>query len=81
MGMDWLSPNGEMIDCEHQIVRAWTPSRGKLVVHVLETLMRERLYAKFSKCEFWLHEVQFLGHIVNHNDILVDPAKVKAVMR
>ena len=32
---------------------------------VLETLRRERLYAKFYKCEFWLCEVQFLGHIVN----------------
>ena len=48
---------------------------------VLETLRRERLYAKFSKCEFWLREVQFLGHLVNQNGILVDPAKIEAVMR
>ena len=32
---------------------------------VLEILRSERLFAKFSKCEFWLHEVQFLGHLVN----------------
>ena len=32
---------------------------------VLETVRRESLYAKFSKCEFWLREVQFLGHLVN----------------
>ena len=32
---------------------------------LLEVLRRERLYAKFSKCEFWLREVQFLGHLVN----------------
>ena len=38
------------------------------------------MYAKFSKCEFWLREVQFLGHLVNQNGILVDPAKVEAVM-
>lgn len=48
---------------------------------VLETLRRESLYAKFSKCEFWLREVQFLGHLVNQNGILVDLAKVEAVMR
>ncbi|GKB45871.1 putative reverse transcriptase domain-containing protein [Tanacetum coccineum] len=34
---------------------------------VLELLKKERLYAKFSKCEFWLQEVHFLGHVVNHN--------------
>ena len=39
------------------------------------------MYAKFSKCEFWLHEVQLLGYLVNQNGILVDPAKVEAVMR
>ena len=48
---------------------------------VLETLRRESLYAKFSKCEFWLREVQFLRHLVNQNGILVDPDKVEAVMR
>ena len=48
---------------------------------VLETLRTEKLYAKFSKCEFWLREVQFLGHLVNQNGILVDPAKIEAVMR
>ena len=47
---------------------------------VLETLRRENLYAKFSKCEFWLREVQFLGHLVNQKGISVDPAKVEAVM-
>ena len=48
---------------------------------VLETLRRERLFAKFSKCEFWLHEVQFLGHLVNQKGILVDPAKIDVVMQ
>ncbi|GJU86944.1 putative reverse transcriptase domain-containing protein [Tanacetum coccineum] len=45
---------------------------------VLELLKKERLYAKFSKCEFWLQEVHFLGHVVNHNGIHVDPSKIKA---
>ena len=47
---------------------------------VLETLRRERIFAKFSKYEFWLREVQFLGHIINQVGILVDPAKTKDVM-
>ncbi|GJS11879.1 putative reverse transcriptase domain-containing protein [Tanacetum coccineum] len=46
---------------------------------VLELLKKERLYGKFSKCEFWLHEVHFLGHVVNHNGIHLDPSKIEAV--
>ncbi|GKD16890.1 hypothetical protein Tco_1206048, partial [Tanacetum coccineum] len=46
---------------------------------VLELLKKEKLYAKFSKCEFWLREVYFLGHVVNHNGIHVDPSKIEAV--
>ena len=45
----------------------------------LEILRKERLYAKFTKCEFWLDKVQFLGHIVSSEGISVDPAKVEAV--
>ena len=46
---------------------------------VLETLRKERLYAKFSKCEFWLREVSFLGHIVSKEGIQVDPKKVEGM--
>ncbi|GJW63389.1 putative reverse transcriptase domain-containing protein [Tanacetum coccineum] len=46
---------------------------------VLELLKKEKLYAKFSKCEFWLREVQFLGHVINGNGIHVDPSKIEAV--
>ncbi|GJZ50123.1 putative reverse transcriptase domain-containing protein [Tanacetum coccineum] len=46
---------------------------------VLELLKKERLYAKFSKCEFWLQEVHFLSHVVSHNGIHVDPSKIEAV--
>ncbi|GKD76460.1 putative reverse transcriptase domain-containing protein [Tanacetum coccineum] len=42
-------------------------------------LKKEKLYAKFSKCEFWLREVQFLGHVINGNGIHVDPSKIEAV--
>ncbi|KAJ9565812.1 LOW QUALITY PROTEIN: hypothetical protein OSB04_001778 [Centaurea solstitialis] len=51
------------------------------LIEVLETLRRERLYAKFSKCDFWLQEVQFLGHLVNREGIKVDPTKIEAVMK
>nr|GEX68692.1 putative reverse transcriptase domain-containing protein [Tanacetum cinerariifolium] len=44
---------------------------------VLELLKKERLYAKFSKCEFWLQEVHFLSHVVNHNSIHVDPSNIE----
>jgi hypothetical protein len=46
---------------------------------ILELLKREQLYAKFSKCEFWLREVQFLGHIISDQGIHVDPGKIEAV--
>ncbi|GJT23007.1 putative reverse transcriptase domain-containing protein [Tanacetum coccineum] len=45
---------------------------------VLELLKKEKLYAKFSKCEFWLREVQFLRHVINGNGIHVDPSKIEA---
>ncbi|KAD3640698.1 hypothetical protein E3N88_29921 [Mikania micrantha] len=48
---------------------------------VLETLRREKLYAKFSKCAFWLREVQFLGHVINADGILVDSSKIQAVTK
>ncbi|GJR59531.1 putative reverse transcriptase domain-containing protein, partial [Tanacetum coccineum] len=46
---------------------------------VLELLKKEKLYAKFSKCEFWLQKVHFLGHMVNQSGIHVDPGKIEAV--
>ncbi|GJY75733.1 putative reverse transcriptase domain-containing protein, partial [Tanacetum coccineum] len=41
----------------------------------------QKLYAKFSKCEFWLPEVHFIGHVVNKDGIYVDPTKVKAIKK
>ncbi|GKF97330.1 putative reverse transcriptase domain-containing protein [Tanacetum coccineum] len=46
---------------------------------VLELLKKEKLYAKYSKCEFWIREVQFLRHVINGNGIHVDPIKIEAV--
>ena len=47
---------------------------------VLETLKEKKLYAKLSKCDFWLNEVSFLGHIVSVEGIRVDPAKIEAIV-
>nr|GEU60149.1 putative reverse transcriptase domain-containing protein [Tanacetum cinerariifolium] len=46
---------------------------------LLDLLKKEKLYAKFSKCEFWLQEVQFLRDVVNRDGIHVDPSKVESV--
>lgn len=46
---------------------------------VLEILREKQLYAKFSKCEFWLSEVKFLGHIISQGRVAVDQSKVEAV--
>ncbi|KAJ9543842.1 LOW QUALITY PROTEIN: hypothetical protein OSB04_023549 [Centaurea solstitialis] len=48
---------------------------------ILELLKAEELYAKFSKCEFWIREVHFLGQVVNKEGIQVDPAKIEAIKK
>jgi hypothetical protein len=47
---------------------------------VLQKLRKHRLYAKFSKCEFWLEKVSFLGHILSKDGVAVDPSKVQDVL-
>ncbi|GJT66274.1 putative reverse transcriptase domain-containing protein [Tanacetum coccineum] len=46
---------------------------------ILELLKREKLYAKFSKYDFWIHIVEFLGHLIDSQGLHVDPAKIEAV--
>ena len=48
---------------------------------VLQILREHQLYAKFSKCEFWLEKVSFLGHIISKDAITVDPSKVETVAK
>ena len=48
---------------------------------VLETLRKEQLYAKMSKCEFWLREVSFLRHIASEEGIRVDPRKIEVILQ
>ncbi|GJX90275.1 putative reverse transcriptase domain-containing protein [Tanacetum coccineum] len=46
---------------------------------ILELLKKEKLYAKFSKCDLWIHIVQFLGHLIDSQGLHVDPAKIEVV--
>ncbi|GKG30251.1 putative reverse transcriptase domain-containing protein, partial [Tanacetum coccineum] len=46
---------------------------------ILELLKKEKLDAKFSKCGFWIRIVQFLGHLIDSQGLLVDPTKIEAV--
>ncbi|GJS78174.1 putative reverse transcriptase domain-containing protein [Tanacetum coccineum] len=60
----------------------YSKTREKHELHlglVLELLKKEKLYAKFSKCDIWLREVQFLGHVINGDGIHVYPSKIEAV--
>jgi len=47
---------------------------------VLQILRDRKLFAKLSKCEFWLEKVQFLGHVISKDGVVMDPAKVESVM-
>jgi hypothetical protein len=50
-------------------------------LRIMLTRLREhQLYAKFSKCAFWLEEIQFLGHVLSGNGIAVDLSKVKDIL-
>ncbi|GJX60695.1 putative reverse transcriptase domain-containing protein [Tanacetum coccineum] len=46
---------------------------------ILELLKKEKLYAKFSKCDFWICIMQFLGHLIDSQGLHVDPAKIEAI--
>nr|GEX11105.1 putative reverse transcriptase domain-containing protein [Tanacetum cinerariifolium] len=52
---------------------------GEHLKTILKLLKDEKLYAKFSKCDFWLNSVQFLGHVIHSSGIHVDPAKIEAI--
>ena len=47
---------------------------------VLEKLHEHQLYAKYSKCEFWLSEVTYLGHMISVEGIAVNPERVQAIL-
>ena len=63
-------------------ILVYSKSRAEHTMHlslVLQTLREHQLYTKFSKCEFWLEEVAFLGHVVSKAGIQVDPKKIEAI--
>ncbi|XP_028106839.1 uncharacterized protein LOC114305904 [Camellia sinensis] len=47
---------------------------------ILQTHREKKLYAKLKKCEFWLHEVAFLGHVITKDGVSVDPHKIEAIV-
>jgi hypothetical protein len=57
-----------------------TEEHKKHLRMVLEKLRSNKLYAKFSKCEFWLTKVAFLGHVISAGGVSVYPSKVKDVL-
>ncbi|GJV69542.1 hypothetical protein Tco_1485051 [Tanacetum coccineum] len=60
----------------------YSKSKGEHAEHlklILKLLKKEELYVKFSKCEFWLSKVQFLGHVIDSEGIHVDPAKIESI--
>ncbi|GJX97904.1 putative reverse transcriptase domain-containing protein [Tanacetum coccineum] len=52
---------------------------GEHLKTILEVLKKEQLYAKFSKCDFWLDLIQFLGHVIDNKGVHIDPAKIKEI--
>nr|GEV40512.1 putative reverse transcriptase domain-containing protein [Tanacetum cinerariifolium] len=86
IGMDWLVEQDAIIVCGKKVVHV--PYKNKTLDKkeheeqlktILELLKREQLYAKFSKCDFWLESVQFLRHVINSEGVHVDPAKIAAI--
>ncbi|KAL5553902.1 hypothetical protein UlMin_041303 [Ulmus minor] len=64
------------------LVYSKTPEEHEEHLRVTLQLLRDsKLYAKFSKCDFWLSKVHFLGHVVSKEGVSVDPAKVEAVSK
>ncbi|GJX25971.1 putative reverse transcriptase domain-containing protein [Tanacetum coccineum] len=63
--MDLMNRTKEEHDAHHRLI--------------LELLKKEELYAKFSKCDFWLSKVQFLRHVINSEGTHVDPAKIESI--
>ncbi|GKA01454.1 putative reverse transcriptase domain-containing protein [Tanacetum coccineum] len=74
IGMDWLSKYHVVIICERS-----KQDHEEHLKLILELLKKEELYAKFSKCEFWIPKVEFLGHVIDSKGIHVDPTKIESI--
>ncbi|KAL0433708.1 UNVERIFIED_CONTAM: Retrovirus-related Pol polyprotein from transposon.6 [Sesamum latifolium] len=62
------------------LIYSRSPEEHEHLRTVLQILREKQLYAKFSKCEFWMEEIAFLGHVVSKEGVQPDPAKVKAIL-
>ncbi|GJS13319.1 reverse transcriptase domain-containing protein [Tanacetum coccineum] len=85
MMMDKYCPRGEIKKIEAEMwnlnAKGTDVNEQEHTEHlklILELLKKEELYAKFSKCEFWIPKVQFLGHMIDSEGIHVDPAKIES---
>ncbi|GJR25251.1 reverse transcriptase domain-containing protein [Tanacetum coccineum] len=72
-----LAP-AEMKELAEQLKELSDKEHEEHLKTILELLKKEELYAKFSKCEFWINTVKFLGHVIDSSGIHVDPAKIEA---
>ncbi|GJS66860.1 reverse transcriptase domain-containing protein [Tanacetum coccineum] len=72
--MDWMA--------QASFAKPTAPARmkhGRTLKTILELLKKEEMYAKFSKCEFWIYKMKFLGHVIDSSGIHVDPTKIEDV--
>ncbi|GJT15589.1 hypothetical protein Tco_0874295 [Tanacetum coccineum] len=75
-------PPTRQVEFQIDLVPGAAPNKQEHKEHlklILELLKKEELYAKFSKCEFWIPKVQFLGHVIDSQGIHVDPAKIESI--
>nr|GEU66434.1 reverse transcriptase domain-containing protein [Tanacetum cinerariifolium] len=84
IGIDWLAKYHTLIVCDKKVIHI--PYGDEIIKEheghlklILRLLKKEELYAKFSKCEFWLSKVQFLGHVIDSEGIHVHPAKTESI--
>ncbi|GKE78309.1 putative reverse transcriptase domain-containing protein, partial [Tanacetum coccineum] len=69
-----------IIFIDNILIYSWNKKEHeKHLKAILELLKKAELYAKFSKCKFWLPKVQFLGHVIDSQGIHVDPAKIESI--
>ncbi|GKC10931.1 putative reverse transcriptase domain-containing protein [Tanacetum coccineum] len=76
---DCLQNSLQLLQINFKLCRLNKQEHEEHLKQILELLKKEELYAKFSKCEFWIPKVQFLGHVIDSEGIHVDPAKIESI--
>ncbi|GJZ98213.1 putative reverse transcriptase domain-containing protein [Tanacetum coccineum] len=82
LGLAMVTTSSKFVIVFIDVILIYSKSRKEHEGHlklILKLLKEEELYAKFSKCEFWLSKVQFLGHVIDSEGIYVDPAKIESI--